>query len=279
MKNSEHRTRNSELGTWDGFFLPFNGFDWDEAETRRCFEREPPDVVVAMHASNVFGNVLPVKDIFSLAHEFGAVTVMDAAQSAGMLDVDVQTLGADFTAFPGHKGLCGPSGIGGFVVNCDVPLEPIVVGGTGVKSEDMEPPEALPDRFEAGSHNSLGIIGLDLALSWLAEPGLDIVRERKRKMTRMLGNVLARYPEKLTVHSDLSRENVGVISCTFASHTPADMAGILDQANIAVRAGLHCAPFAHRHLNTFPLGTVRFSPGYFTTEADVATLDMFLRGL
>ena len=268
------KTRGTEM-----LILPFNGFGWDEAETRRRFGQAPPDAVAACHASNVFGNVLPVREIFALAHGYGAITVMDCAQSAGTLDVDVQTLGADFTAFPGHKGLCGPSGIGGIIVNCAERLEPLITGGTGVRSEDAEPPEELPDRFESGSLNTLGVIGLGLALQWLEETSLAAVRARKHAMTRMLAETLARYPGKVAVHSDPGRENVGVISCTFASRTPAEAAAILDNAGIAARAGLHCAPLAHRHLGTAPLGTVRLSPGYFTTDADIAALDTLLRGL
>lgn len=260
-------------------FLPFHGFEWDEAETCRQFAKEKPDVVVAMQASNVFGNVLPVGRIFAMAHAHGAVTVMDCAQSAGVLEVDVAALGADFMAFPGHKGLHGPSGIGGFVVNCDVPLDPIIVGGTGIKSEDAEPPEALPDRFESGSLNSLGILGLDLALRWVESTGVAALWAKKNDITRMMREVFLRYPEKVRMHYDERCDNVGVLSCTFASHTPAEMSHLLDCADIAVRTGLHCAPYAHRHMNTFPLGTVRFAPGYFTLPEDVAALDAAIRKL
>ena len=260
-------------------FLPFNQFEWDEPATRRLFDQSPPGLVAAMHASNVFGNILPVESIFKLAREYGAVTVMDCAQTAGVLPVDVQAMSADFTAFPGHKGFCGPSGIGGFVVNRDLPLDPIITGGTGVHSEDMEPPESIPDRYESGSLNALGILGLDLALAWLEETGLSALRGTKRDVTQQLAKILSRHPGKVTLHSDLSRDNIGVLSCTFAPRTPAEMGVLLDRSNIAVRAGLHCAPFAHRHLNTFPLGTVRFSPGPFTTPQDLATLDAFMRTL
>ena len=245
--------------------LPFSGFDWDEAETRRMFSQHAPDLVALSHASNVFGNVLPVCDIFSLAKEYNAVTVLDCAQSAGLLDTNAKALHVDFAAFAGHKGLYGPSGIGGFVVNTERQLEPLILGGTGVRSEDMEPPTELPDRFESGSHNSLSIIGLDFALQWLEKTGQSALQARKRELTQRLREVLLYHEDEIRIVSDLSRENVGVVSCVFKSHASAEVGALLDEHGIAVRTGLHCAPLAHQHMKTAPDGTVRFSVGHFNS--------------
>lgn len=257
--------------------LPFQGFELDEGRTRRMFSNAKPDLVVLSHASNVFGNILPARKIFSQAKACDAITVLDCSQSAGMLDVDMIALNADFAAFPGHKGLCGPSGIGGFAIHASAPLAPMILGGTGVKSDDLEPPEAIPDRFEAGSHNSLGIIGLNLALKWIQASGIDTLRARKRETTEKLFSVLARHGDSLEVLSDSTRDNVGVVSCVFKKHSPSEAGVLLDKSDIAVRTGLHCSPHAHRHIGTFPLGTMRFSPGHFTTDDDLAILDAALK--
>ena len=258
-------------------FIPFHGFEWDEGQTRRMFSIAKPDLVVLSHASNVFGNILPVRDIFSMAKAHDAITVLDCSQSAGMLETDLVALNADFAAFPGHKGLCGPSGIGGFAIQSAIPLAPMILGGTGVKSDDLEPPEAMPDRFEAGSHNALGIIGLNLALKWIRESGMNRLGARKSETTRKLFDVLARHGDSVDILSDSTRENVGVVSCVFKKHPPAEVGALLDESDVAVRTGLHCAPHAHRHLGTFPLGTVRFSPGHFTTDEDLAALDAAMK--
>ena len=258
-------------------FMSFHGFDWDEGQMRRMFSVDKPDLVVLSHASNVFGNILPVRDIFAMAKAYDAITVLDCSQSAGMLDTDLVDLNADFAAFPGHKGLCGPSGIGGFAIHAAIPLAPMILGGTGVKSEDLEPPEEIPDRFEAGSHNSLGIIGLNIALKWLQKSGMNSLRVRKGETTRKLFDVLAAHGDKLDILSDSTRENVGVVSCVFKNHPPKEVGALLDKSDINVRTGLHCAPYAHRHVGTFPLGTVRFSPGHFTTDEDLSALDSALK--
>ena len=258
-------------------FIPFHGFDWDEEQTRHLYSVNKPDLVILSHASNVFGNILPVRDIFALAKGYGATTVLDCSQSAGTLDTDLVALSADFAAFPGHKGLCGPSGIGGFAIHSAISLSPIILGGTGVKSDDLEPPEETPDRFEAGSHNSLGIIGLNIALKWIRESGMNNLRIRKEKTTQKLLSVLAGHADKLDILSDTTRENVGVVSCVFKKHPPKEVGALLDKSDIDVRTGLHCAPYAHRHIGTFPLGTVRFSPGHFTTDEELAVLDGALK--
>ncbi len=256
--------------------IPFDGFEWNEAKTNLAFQVKQPELVVLNHASNVFGNILPVKQIFDLAKQSGSITVLDASQTASLLDIDLKVIKADFVSFAGHKTFYGPSGIGGFVINSDINLNPVLFGGTGINSEDIGMPETYPERFEVGSMNSLGIIGLDLSLNWLLEQGLDNVRVRKQNNFSHLFEVLSGHDEITLVYGE---DNVGIVSCLFEDYSPQDMALLLDEYNVSVRVGLHCAPLAHKHMNTVPNGTVRFSVGYFNTPDDFDKLEEVLKDL
>lgn len=253
--------------------IPFNRFIWEKNKTKLHFFSKKPDLVVLNHVSNVFGNILPVADIFTLAKEYDAVTVLDCAQSAGIVDVDMRKINADFACFAGHKGLYGPSGIGGFAINSDINLEPIFFGGTGINSEEIEMPTCLPERYEIGSMNSLGLIGLDLSVNWLCDLGIASVRQKKYENAQTLMSIMKEYDE-ITLISD--NENIGVLSYVFTDYSPQDIAMLLNKEDISVRVGLHCAPLAHKHIRTIPLGTVRFSVGYFNTAEDFEKLDRVL---
>ena len=251
--------------------LPFERFLWDENKTSFLFANAKPDVVICTHASNVFGNVLPVKKIFAEAKKYNAVTILDSAQTAGTIPVIANDLNADFVIWAGHKGLYGPSGIGGFVINTPYCLRPVIYGGTGIFSEDTSMPETMPEKFEVGSMNSLNILGLLASTDWLLKNSSTVI-QTKSHMTQCLFETLRKYSDICSVVSDEKIANAGVISIIPQTMSPAEMDSYLAQSGICVRSGLHCAPLAHKHMKTAPEGTVRFSIGYFTTSEDITAL-------
>ncbi|HET7825017.1 MAG TPA: aminotransferase class V-fold PLP-dependent enzyme, partial [Anaeromyxobacter sp.] len=242
----------------------------DPADLERALAAGPTRLVAMVHASNVAGTILPVAEAARLAHARGALLLVDAAQTAGALPIDVAALGADLLAFPGHKALLGPTGTGGLWIAPGVKVAPLRQGGTGIHSEEEHQPEELPEGLEAGTLNTVGIAGLGAAVRYLAARGVAQVRAREAALTARLLAELAELPH-VRIHGprDPSRQ-VGTVSITIDGWEAVDAAAVLDSSfGIAVRAGLHCAPAAHRTLGTFPAGTVRLSVGCFTTEEHV----------
>jgi len=229
-------------------------------------------MLVLAHASNVSGVVQDAATVGRVCREHGIAFVLDAAQSAGAVPIDFGAVGASAMAVPGHKGLMGPSGIGALLLRADFArqLRPIVAGGTGSASDSEEQPSWLPDRFEPGTPNVPGIYGLEAALSWLENIGVEKISAHERRLTgRFLGG-LAAVPGVRLVGPAGTDNRVGVISVDFPALDNAEAADRLEREfGVLTRCGLHCAPAAHRTLGTFPRGTVRFSLGYFSTEADV----------
>lgn len=221
------------------------------------------------HASNVLGSVLPVAEMARRAHAHGALVLVDAAQSAGHVPIDVGAMGIDLLAFTGHKGLLGPQGTGGLYVRPGLEIDPFTAGGTGGDSMPLEMPEAMPDRLEAGTLNGPGIAGLLAGVEWLADRGVDALHAReaavKLRLRERLGAISG-----IHVHSPAAPEGVGIVTITAGGIAAADLAARLDREHgVMTRAGLHCAPECHRLLGTEAGGAVRFSVGWATTEAEV----------
>ncbi len=230
-------------------------------------------LVVMTHASNVVGTILPLAEAARLAHEAGALLLVDAAQTAGVLPIDVSDMGIDFLAFTGHKGLHGPTGTGGLVLGQSVKIEelqPLVRGGTGSKSEFEEQPDMLPDKYESGTPNGVGIAGLGAGARWVLLRGVESIREHERQLTAQLMSGL-RNIAGLTVYSPMDAAAMtAVVSCRVQGRRVSDVGLALDDDyGILCRVGLHCAPAAHRTLGTFPEGTIRLAPGPATTSADI----------
>ena len=231
--------------------------------------------VVLTHASNVSGTLFPIERVGALCRERGVFFLVDAAQTLGTEPVDMAAMGIDGLAFPGHKGLLGPQGIGGLVVTdaLAAALEPLVSGGTGSLSESLSMPPFLPDRLEPGTLNLPGIFGLGAALNYLAEQG-EALRERERKLSRHLWYRMKELEEDglRVLGTDDCFNRVGVVSVDFLRADNGEMAFRLEREyGVLTRVGLHCAPLAHRTLGTFPQGAVRFSVGPFTTFAEIDT--------
>ncbi len=252
----------------------------DPDDLARALEAAPTRLVAMTHASNVCGTILPVREAARLAHRHGALLLVDAAQTAGVLPIDVVDMGIDLLAFPGHKGLLGPTGTGGLYVSPEVRLSPMRQGGTGTASEEERQPEALPEALEAGTVNTVGIAGLGAALRVVQARGLARIRAHEAALTTRLLAGLRETPG-VRVHgpADPGRQ-VAVVSITAEGWEPVDLGAALDSAfAIAVRPGLHCAPVAHRTLGTFPRGTLRLSPGFTTTEVEIDEALAALRAL
>ncbi len=234
-------------------------------------------LVVVNHASNVVGTLSPVGDIARLAHSVGALCVVDAAQTAGVLPIDVQALGIDVLAFTGHKGLLGPTGTGGMAIAPHLEPErfrPAFCGGTGSRSEEELPPEVFPDRLEPGTPNGVGIAGLGASVRFLLDRGIDEVRSHEVALTERLVSGLLTIPGVKVYGPASALDRTATVSVRIDGLRVSDVGWRLDEDHdILTRVGLHCSPAAHRTLGTFPEGTVRLSAGLFTTERDIdATL-------
>ena len=231
--------------------------------------------VIMLHASNVCGTVLPAAEVGNVCRSHGIRFILDTAQTAGILPIDMEETGADAIAFTGHKGLLGPQGTGGFLVRDElaVELEPLITGGTGSISHTEEVPEFLPDRFEAGTLNLPGIAGLNAALNWLlSQPEGSILAHELKLTERFLqGMEEAEEAGLIRIIGKRGMEGrTGVVSIVPTQMDPAELSYQLDERyGIATRVGLHCAPSAHRTLGTWPGGTVRFSFGVFNTESEI----------
>ncbi|MGL6120592.1 MAG: aminotransferase class V-fold PLP-dependent enzyme [Fusobacteriaceae bacterium] len=248
-------------------FIPFDGYELNESEMELKFLSKKPNLIILNHASNVFGNILPVEKIFEIGKTFHSVTVLDASQTSGLLDFKNISKNSDFIVFAGHKTLYGPSGIGGYLYNKKIKLEPLICGGTGIKSEDVEMPEDIPERLEAGSPNILGIIGLKLSTEELLKIGQKEIYRIKQLATDKLFEVLEDYDLDLKIISD-KNNNIGIVSVTSENYSPQEFGILLSEHKVDIRTGMQCAPIAHKKMGTFPEGTVRFSVGYFTNEQD-----------
>ena len=238
--------------------------------------RENTRAVVLTHASNVCGTVMPIEAAGDFCRRHHLLFIVDSAQSAGVLPIDMETMHIDALAFTGHKGLLGPQGTGGFVLGERMlpDLEPLLSGGTGSLSHTEEVPEFLPDRFEPGTLNLPGILGLRAALLWLKETGLERILCHELDLTGQFlqGLMPLEAAGQVRILGRPGREGrTGVVSIQPLTQDPAQAAFRLDRDfGIQTRVGLHCAPAAHRTLGTFPTGTIRFSFGWWNTEEDVA---------
>ncbi len=227
-------------------------------------------LVVCSHSSNLLGNILPVDKIAEIAKKSGAKLLVDAAQTAGTLPIDVDGMGIDMLAFPGHKGLLGPQGTGGLYVHPDIELEPLMHGGTGSKSEEIDQPNIRPDRYEAGTQNTAGIAGLNAGVKFILNESVHKIHTKEWNLTQRLMEGLLALNGIHVLGPDPGEDRTGIVSFTMRDIDPSEVAFILDQHfQIAVRAGYHCTPLAHQSAGTLATGAVRASVGYYTTEEEV----------
>ncbi|MGI6031265.1 MAG: aminotransferase class V-fold PLP-dependent enzyme [Eubacteriales bacterium] len=262
--------------------LARQGVQWDrvpcdeqgrlEADRVEAMLRPNTRLVLLTHASNVCGTILPVAQVGHLCRQRGIFCVVDAAQTAGILPISLEEMELDGVAFPGHKGLLGPQGIGGLALSEPLAqaLEPLVSGGTGSLSDQEEVPPFLPDRLEPGTLNLPGILGLGAAVEYLMSLPEDSVRRREEELTGRLLRGIASLPGLRLAGLPGVQGRVGVVSVEFLEMDNAQAAWRLEQEfGILTRVGMHCAPSAHRTLKTYPQGTVRLSVGHQTTHEEI----------
>lgn len=242
--------------------------EYDFAQIGVQFSNKKPDLLIVSHVSNVIGLVSPVENICELAKKHGAFTVVDMAQSAGLIDLHCGRECFDFAVFAGHKTLYGPTGISGFIMKPEIVLPSVIFGGTGYDSANQNMPSSIPERFEMGTMNTTAIAGLNASLKWIQETSISAIHKREIENREKLLQILSEYEFVHPIGLSDGNQYSGIVSVIIAGIS-SDSAGVVfAERGIQVRAGLQCAPLAHEKLGTFPAGTVRFSVSYFTTEAD-----------
>ena len=245
-------------------------------ETMEGILKKNTKAVVMMHASNVCGTILPLKEVGAFCKAHGLRFIADCAQTAGVLPISMKEMQIDALCFTGHKGLLGPQGIGGFILQEDLidEITPLLSGGTGSISHTEDIPQFMPDRFEPGTMNLPGVFGLHAALSWLKGIGTENIHNKEKRLAQLfLKKIkeLDQHEEKIRLIGKESQEGrTAVVSIQTPGRDVSEIAWLLDKNyGIMTRVGLHCAPSAHKTLHTYPTGTVRFSFGYFNTEEEV----------
>ena len=239
--------------------------------------RPDTKAVVCTHASNLIGNVLDIARIGEMAHAHGALLVVDASQTAGVIPIDMQKMHIDVLCFTGHKGLMGPQGTGGLCIRPGVELRPLLRGGTGIHSYDRGQPQAYPARLEAGTLNTHGLAGLHAALEFIEQHGVQAIGARERALMRRFYDGVRGIPG-IAVYGDFEQdERAAIVTLNIRDYASGEVADALfEDCGIATRAGAHCAPRMHEALGTVEQGAVRFSFAFFNTEDEV---DMAVRAV
>ena len=228
--------------------------------------------IVMLHASNVCGTILPLYEVGKLCTENNLTFIIDSAQTAGVLDIDYKKINADAIAFTGHKGLLGPQGTGGFIISDKLAksMETLICGGTGSDSKSEKQPEYMPDKYEPGTMNLPGIFGLNKSLKYIIKTGIKSIRDRELELTGQFLEGVTNMKDIRIVGLSGIKERTAVVSLDFTRKDNGEAAYLLDRDyGIMTRCGLHCSPSAHRTLETFPQGTVRFSFSHFNTFNEV----------
>ncbi len=232
------------------------------------------DVMVCTHVSNVFGYILPIKEVAKLCKKWGCALIVDASQSAGVVPLEIEKWQADFVAMPGHKGLYGPQGTG--MLLCQAEPLPFMFGGTGSQSIEQKMPTFLPDKLEAGTHNVAGIAGLLEGIRFVKKNGEKKIARHENRLKYLLAELLDDSKIHCFYHSE-DLLQVGVLSFYVDGYDCGEIADFLSMKGVAVRSGLHCAPIAHKTVGTQEKGTVRVSFSYFNREEEVVNFVQLLK--
>jgi len=235
-----------------------------------------PDMVIMSHASNVIGLITPVAEVFSLAKNYNAVTVVDMAQTAGLVDLDITQAKCDFAVFAGHKTLYGPTGVSGFLMNIAVELPTVLYGGTGIDSANQDMPNDIPARYEMGTPNMVAVAGLHAALLGIKNMTVAGLHMKEKVNREHVLKILKNYDFITLVGINDSQDYVGVISFVINGISSDSAAQIFNRLDIDLRTGLQCAPLAHKFLGTYPTGTIRISVGVYNSSEDFSQLEAVL---
>ena len=240
-------------------------------------------LIVLIHGSNVIGSILPITVFGEIARKYDILFLVDTAQTAGCYPLDIKKDNIDLLAFTGHKALFGPPGTGGLVIGERVDikkLNPLKVGGTGSQSESEEQPDFLPDIYESGTPNTVGLSGLNEGVRFILKEGVDKIRQHELELTQKLIEGLKEIPGVIVYGEDQVKNRVAVISFNIKDQLPSEVGLRLDEEyNIMCRVGLHCSPATHKTIGTFPTGTVRFSISWFNTFEEVDQTILAVRNI
>lgn len=240
--------------------------------------RPQTTLIVLNHSSNLLGTIMPVAAIAELTKKHGIKLLVDAAQSAGIIPIDVKAMGIDMLAFPGHKGLLGPQGTGGLYVDPELELVPLLHGGTGSQSEAREQPWVRPDRYEAGTQNTPGIAGLKAGVQYVLNETVQKIHTKEWALSQRLMEGLKLINEVKLLGPELGEQRTGIVAFNVNGVDPSELSFILDQHyHIAVRAGFHCTPLAHACAGTTETGAIRASVGVYTTNEEVDALSTAIK--
>lgn len=253
--------------------IPCNKFGQMDPDKLEKAIRPNTRAVVLTHASNVCGTIMPLAETGDICARHGVFFIADTAQTAGVIPLDFYRMKLSALAFAGHKGLLGPQGIGGFLIDGELAhaLNPLIMGGTGSVSSSEAMPDFLPDKFEPGTLNLPGILGLGAALDFVRQTGIDRILDHEQRLAGQFLSAVSEMDGIRIAGLPGTQGRCAVVSLDFTRQDNAEIAYLLDsQYGISTRCGLHCAPWAHKTLGTFPRGTVRFSFGYFNTEQEVS---------
>ena len=232
--------------------------------------RRNTKMIAMTHASNVTGTIMPIEEVGKIAKERRLIFLVDAAQSAGVYKIDVEKMGIDLLAVPGHKGLMGPQGTGILYIAEGLKLRQLKEGGTGSKSELLTQPDIIPDRYESGTPNTPGIIGLGAGIEFVLDEGIEKIQKHEKELTAYMLEELKKIDKIKIYGPQNAEEQASVISINIVDEDSSEISYILDKEfDIGVRSGLHCGPLAHKTVGTLEPGTVRFSLGYFNTKKEV----------
>ena len=227
-------------------------------------------LIVTTHISNLTGTILPIKSIGEIAKKHHIIYLVDAAQSAGVYNIDVENMNIDLLAFPGHKGLLGPQGTGGLYIRDGINLKELKEGGTGSFSNSLIQPDVLPDKYESGTLNAPGIIGLGEGIKYIMNYGIDRIRKHEEELTEHFIDGVTKIPGVKVYGPANVKEQGAVVSLNIRDEDSSEVSCILDEEyDIGTRAGLHCAPLAHKTIGTFMQGVIRFSFGIFNTHEEI----------
>ena len=251
--------------------------NWDEIKAQ--FDEERPRAVVMTHASNVCGAVVPIEELCTIAKDYGAVTVVDMSQTAGLLELPLASDVFDYAVFAGHKTLLGPFGVGGFICKHGAKLSPVFFGGNGINSIEQDLPDDIVQMEEIGSQNTYAIAGLKASTDWIISKGIGAVRAAENAVRDSMLEHLRSSNFVKIIGDEMSCDRIGVASTVFDGYSPDETEVILGRFGIAVRSGIQCSPYAHRFLGTLPHGTVRFSVSVMTSAADLTCLREALDGI
>ena len=262
------------------FYLAEQGIEWTAVQCDKDGSLDPQDIkkaikpntklICMLHASNLTGTIMPIEAVGCIARDNGVLFMVDCAQSAGTLPIDVKKQNIDLLAFNGHKSLLGPQGTGGLYVKTGLVIRPLKEGGTGSLSEYLTHPQMMPDLLESGTHNTPGIAGLLAGVDFINQTGLDTIRNHEKKITRLLLDGLKDIPG-LTIYGPQEADKQTAVAAFNLDGIDCGAVGMmLDyEYGIIMRSGTHCTPMAHKTLGTLNTGACRISPGLFTTEEEI----------